>query len=278
MDLLEHEVVESALLGLLGVPIDMDRCPIDRRTTDRLDDGAVFCDRHQLIVFDDEEIAGAVEQGRNVRGEIGLTISEADHERADLANRHDLARFPHRHDDECIGAFGALYRAPHGRGEVVLIFLRDQVGQDFGVGLRCEDRPAGLQLLAQGLEVLDDPVVHNHELAGGIDVGMRIEITRFTVRCPTGVPDSHRTGQRLVLETSLEIDDLPLGFPHIDRPVGYRNTGRVVAPILEASQPIHDDGSRFARADIAHDSAHARYLLEVVDRRALRDDVPAHVG
>ena len=87
------------------------------------------------------------------------------------------------------------------------------------------------------------------------------------------VPASGSSSRRV-----LEIDDLPLGFPNIDRSVGYRNTSRVVAPVLETSQPIHDDGSRFVRADIAHDSTHTRYLLEVVDRRALRDDVPAHKG
>ena len=41
--------------GLLGIPVDVDWCSIDRFTTDRLDRGSVFCDRYQFIVLDELE-------------------------------------------------------------------------------------------------------------------------------------------------------------------------------------------------------------------------------
>ena len=66
----------------------------------------------------------------------------------------------------------------------------------------CEVRtaPPASRCLAQRLEVLDDPVVHNDELAGWVGVGMRVEITGYAVRRPTGVPNSYGPGQRFVLE------------------------------------------------------------------------------
>ena len=104
VDLLEHEVLVSALLGLLGVPRDVRDLPLDRRTVDRLDRRTVLGDHDQLVVLDDEEVAGVVQHCGYVRGEEGLPLAESHDERADLPHGDDLARLVLGHHDHRIGA------------------------------------------------------------------------------------------------------------------------------------------------------------------------------
>ena len=76
-----------------------------------------------------------------------------------------------------------------------------------------------------------------------IGVGMGVEIARLTVRRPPGVADADRPGQRLDLEQRVEVADLAFRLPDVDRAVGDGDPGRVVAPVLESSQPLERIGA-----------------------------------
>ena len=49
-------------------------------------------------------------------------------------------------DREGVGAVGALQGRAHGRREVAVVGLLDEVGDGLGVGLRVEDVAGGLEL------------------------------------------------------------------------------------------------------------------------------------
>ena len=80
-----------------------------------------------------------------------------------------------------------------------------------------------------------------------------------------------------VEQQRFEIGNLAFSLGDLDRPVADRYARRVVAPIFEALQPIHDDGGSFLRAYVAHDSAHERDLLENGPEGAA-ESIPASLG
>ena len=73
------------------------------------------------------------------------------------------------------------------RGVAVPIGPGDQVHGDLGVGVAGELHPVGLQLAAQRGEVLDDAVVHDRDLAGGVTMRVRIAVGGPAVGGPAGM-------------------------------------------------------------------------------------------
>jgi hypothetical protein len=58
--------------------------------------------------------------------------------------------------------------------EVTVVVLFDEVGDDLGVGFAPEGVPLLLEVLLEGIEVLDDPVVNHDQLPAAIRVWMSI--------------------------------------------------------------------------------------------------------
>ena len=65
-------------------------------------------------------------------------LPQPDDEWADPADGDDLARLMDRHDDEGVGAFGLADGLPHCFCQVAVVSIGNQMGEDLGVGLRCE--------------------------------------------------------------------------------------------------------------------------------------------
>ena len=115
----------------------------------------------------------------------------------------------------------ASAKAPRSRGSAALTastgrraalhLLADQVRDHFGVGLGDELGALGCQLVAQLAEILDDAVVHDRELVGG--VRMRVVLGRTAVGRPAGVADADGAQERLAGEALLEILELAFGAP-----------------------------------------------------------------
>lgn len=79
----------------------------------------------------------------------------------------------------------------------VLQVVVDEVGDDFGIGLRLEGVAQRTQLLALLLMVLDDAVVHQrHAMA---DMRMRVGLGDTTVGGPAGVADAQHRIEALCL-------------------------------------------------------------------------------
>ena len=127
---------------------------------------------------------------------------------------------------------------------------------DFGVGLGDEFGALGLQLAAQLDEILDDAVVHDRELFGGMR--MRIVLGRTAVGRPAGVADADSSQQRLAGEPLLQILELALGTPPRQHAVlQRRDARRIIAAVFEALERIDQLRRSWLLADDPDDAAHA---------------------
>src|SRR5262245_56799721 len=105
------------------------------------------------------------------------------------------------------------------------------MGDHFGVGLGSKLGTILLKLLAQLAEVLDDAVVHDREPVGR--VRMRVRFARPTMCRPAGMANADRAAQRLALELLLEVTQLALRSPPLERGAFERgHASRIVAAIF----------------------------------------------
>ena len=109
--------------------------------------------------------------------------------------------------------------------------------------------PVGEQALLQGVEVLDDAVVDEGELAVlATAVRVGVLVGRAAVRGPAGVADAgRRRRQRVRLELGREVGELARLLAGLDVvAVEQGDPGGVVAAVLEPGQALHDDVERRA--------------------------------
>eukprot|EP00966_Prymnesium_polylepis_P058243 1348716-Prymnesium_polylepis.1 len=170
--------------------------------------------------------------------------------------------------------------------------MRDQLR----VGVARHRVALALQLRAQVLEVLDDPVVHDTQRAVEGHVRVRVDVVRRAVRRPARVRNPERARDRRrhggggeVFDLAGGLDDLetvarsrrrrapPLELRHrrlrARADVGGRRLGaradrgtfdrlddgeasRVVAAVLEALQPGEQDLTRLRAAKVGYNAAH----------------------
>ena len=158
-----------------------------------------------------------------------------------------------------------MANAPVSRGSTVatasswrsaaLDFARDEVADDFGVGLALELAAFGDELIAERLEILDDAVVDQRDAAD--DVRVRVADRRRAMRRPARVRDSGASMQRLRRELSREIVELALR-PAADElaSIDRADAGQVIAAIFEPLEPIEQPLRDVALPDNPDNSAH----------------------
>ena len=262
VDLLEHEVGVSALLGHVEVPVNVR----DPGIFDDLAGGGVV--RHalgrelgQLAVVHDHHVARGVDHGDDVAGDVGALHALAHHQRGVLARGHDGARLVGGHDGQRIGAHQTLACGTNGGqqvGRAVAQRLLDQMRHHLGVGVAGEGMPRGLQLLAQVGEVLDDAVVHHGDAAVAAGVRMGISLARTAVGCPTRMSDAAGAFEVEMPQRVRQAGNLALAVHHLELAVLVDgHSGAVVAAILKARQALDQDALRRACARETDDSAHA---------------------
>ena len=78
----------------------------------------------------------------------------------------------------------------NGLGQIAVVGLLDEVRERLGVRVGSEDVAALAQAVAQLLEVLDDAVVDDRDLARAVGVGMGVEVIRPAVRRPARVGEA----------------------------------------------------------------------------------------
>ncbi len=205
------------------------------------------------------------EERRGVRSEEVIVRAEAHDQRAPRARTDDAARLAGRDHRDRVRALELRDGRLHGAQQVAApggVPVRvDEMRDHLGVGLRDELVAAGLQLVAQLLEVLDDAVVHHRDFAAG-SVRVRVVLGRCAVRRPARVRDARGAGQRPPVGLRREVGDAC----GADQPVERRRRAAdhaqprgVVAAILEPADAVDQDRDDVARADRADDAAHGRF-------------------
>ncbi len=124
-------------------------------------------------------------------------------------------------------------RKARARLEALREEMRRQHPHRLGVGVGPEHVAQRGELAAQGLEILDDAIVHDSDPVGGDRMG--IGLGRQAMRRPAGVPDADHPLYRLVIEPPGEVDELAFRSPAFDASVDQRpDSGRIVPAIFEA--------------------------------------------
>ena len=271
-DLLEHEVLVAALLGGRGVPVDVEPAVVDVRhggvAVEIGDPVAPGGDDHRLVLAQLDGLAGVFDERRDVGADEHLAVTHAEHQRGRPPRSHDRARLVGMGEHQGEMPFQAAQHGQHRRREIAGVptvgeLARHQVYRDLGVGVAGELHARELQLVTQRGVVLDDAVVYDRDLAGGIAVRVGVAIGRPAMRRPPGVPEPGRSAGAVdtgLVQRCFQVRHATRLATH-DEPtttVEKRDACRVVSPVLHAAQRIDDDLAGRALPDVADDSAHSQ--------------------
>ena len=118
-----------------------------------------------------------------------------------------------------------------------------------------------LELGAQRGEVLDDPVVHQRDPAGGAEVRVRVGVVGRAVGGPAGVPDAgRRRRQRVLRERLVEVRQLAGALLRGDLALVDQGDARgVVAAVLQPAETGDHHTLGLLRSDVPDDSTHGRH-------------------
>jgi hypothetical protein len=126
-------------------------------------------------------------------------------------------------------------------------FLVHQVRDHLGVGLAAEFGAARNQALTQFAEILDDAVMHDRDMFGGMRMG--VGLGRPAMCRPPCVADAGIAAERLALELLLQRDEFAFGAAALQHAMIERgDASRVIAAILETLERIDQMPGNRARS------------------------------
>ena len=195
--------------------------------------------------------------GQGVGSEIILPGAIADGQRSAHPRADDQIRMIAEKNGEGKGAGEARQDRCNRvlRRRATLHFACNKVTDDLGIGLALKRPPLRDQLIAQRLEILDDPVVDERHRPD--DVRVRIADRRRTVRRPARVGDTGNAVKRIGRQLAGEIVELALGPPALQRAaVNRADACRIIAAIFEPLQPVEQPLRNVAPSDDPDNSAH----------------------
>ena len=205
VNLLRHEVAVVALVDEKGRGERARDRPLDSLAVAVADGDAGPSDHGPVAVG---EIGDGVGEGRE-RDRIGahehLATAEAERERAALPRHdHQIVVAAENHGER-ERALEALQAVVHGAHRIVagLELARNEMGDDFGVGVAGEGRAVGDELVLQRAKILDDAVMDDRDQLG--HVRMRVRLDRLAVGGPAGMTDAGAALKRRPLDQLLEI-------------------------------------------------------------------------
>src|SRR5215471_18197254 len=151
----------------------------------------------------------------------------------------------------------------------VVEVLFNQVCDDFRIGFGGELVPFFHQFFLERKIILDDSVVHHHDLAGAIAMRMGIFFGRTSVRGPARVADSIGAIQWLQADGFFQVAQLAFSPPHLQglaaAIAGYGYAGRVVAAILQTAQAVQNYRYNPLFPNVTNNSAHKNSISYLVN-------------
>ena len=216
-DLLEHEVLEAALLDLVERPIDAADAFRDTARVEVEHLVAVLREHAHLAVVQVHDLSGVLQDRRGVARDVVLVVTEADEQRTAVPRADDLVGVAARDDGNPVRALNQVERVDHAVFERVAIHRRlDQMREHFRVRLGLEGVPLHLEHLSQRAEVLDNAVVDDGDLVLAVDLRMRVALVGRAVGCPARMGYAHRAVNRIAVHDRLEHRDLALGLARLE--------------------------------------------------------------
>ena len=265
VDFLHHEGVEAVLLGGLLVPVDGERAALGRGAVEVHDLVIIGRDRDGAVLAELDGVLGVGDEGGDVRTKEHAVLPDPDDQRGVAATGDDEPRCVNVGEQDGERTFQAAQDGERGGLDVpgvlaLVVFDGEQVGGDLGVRVGDQLDAAGLELVAQGGEVLDDAVVDDGGLAVEGEVRVRVDVVRAAVGGPAGVSQAGVAGQGVAtndVDAFDEVAELALGFFYADTfCVIDGDTGGIVSPVLHPPQCIEPDFQGLLLSYVSNDCAH----------------------
>ncbi len=265
VDFLEHEMLEAALFRHDRVPGDVLHLADDGLSVEVGELHAFGRDHGQVAVAQEEQVAGVIKNRGHVGGDEILVFAQTDYGRRAIAGGHDLVGLIDRDYRQRENAGQLAHRladALFERGAMSVRRLQKiffhQVSDHFGVGLSGELVAFFDELALQRNIVLDDAVVHDHDSSGAIAMRVGVFFRGTAVRGPAGVADAVGAIERLEADDFFQVAQLALGPANLQTLAiaAHRDSGGIIAAILQPSEALDDDRYDPLLANVAHDAAH----------------------
>ena len=168
----------------------------------------------------------------------------------DAVGAFDLARGGEDGLGDALGSDAAVF------GERLVQVIADEVGENLGVRLGQETMSMPLEAVPEGGVVLDDAIMHHRNLAGLVEVRMRVDVAGQAVRGPAGVA-AQRPADRFRLERLRQSLDAPDLFAQLEHPVGQgADACGVVAAIFQPAEALNEQRFCFLFANVSNNATH----------------------
>ena len=268
IDLLEHEVVVTALFRGVHIPVDVTVLLVDGPAALVVDTDTLRRDDSQLAVIHIYHVTGVPQQRRHIRGQEVLPPAAAQQQRRILSCGDDPVRRVGAQDTQRIGSLHPGEHLVHRLEHIAALAVIP--GQQLGHHLRIRlghERAALLdQLLLQPGEILDDPVVHHGELSIAADLRMGVHLIGLAVSSPPGVADAHCPRQiRPAVGQRLQRRKTPRRLAYLKGvSAADRDTGGVIAPVLQAAQSIQQQRRSLLLSNVSYDTTHISKILRSI--------------
>src|SRR5215472_12672206 len=137
--------------------------------------------------------------------------------------------------------------------------MRRQDRHRLGVGVGAEGIAEPFELAPQGLEILNDAIVHDGNPVGGDRMG--VGLGRQAVGRPAGMPNADHPLHGFAVEPPGEVDELAFGASALDPAVDQGgDAGRIIAAVFETAQPLQQPRCNRILGDDADNPAHQFFL------------------
>ena len=262
IDFLEHEVFEAAFFSRFGIPVDFKDFLGNGFAFEVRDPDIIFHDDGDFPIIHDIRLAGIAEDGRDIRGDVVFALAETDDERIILLAANDLIRFKFAHEDQRIRTAQTAQDFADRAGEIPVVHVGAQVGDDFRIRFRLEVIPFLEEFFLQFHVVFDDAVVDDGEITFFIRMGMGVDIRRTAMSCPTGMADADRADDRMSLYGFSQVDQTACLFADSNGAVMIDgDTGRIITAVFQLCQTIHQKICCFSVSDVTYNTTHSYILL-----------------
>ena len=147
----------------------------------------------------------------------------------------------------------------HRRMLIFLIVIIDQLDRNLCIRIRIEVISLVLQLFPEFLVILNNSIVDTNYIPVIAAVRMRVQLTRFPVSCPTGMPDSTCSVHcssiirlfRKNAQATFRLYDLHLFFA-----VTHCKSRRIIPAILQLCESIQQHRCRLSMSSKSNNSTH----------------------
>ena len=263
----EHVVRVALFFGGGDVPFDRLDFAFDVFTGQIGDDDRGSADLCDVAVFEEDGLSGVCEDGREVACGKIFAFADGDEQWTLISCGDEFVGKIRAQRDDRIGTAHAAQCHADGACKIMrgVVTVRNEVGDDFGIGFGYELVSVRSEFFAQVEKVFDDSVVYDCEFSKALWVC--IGLAGATVGCPACVADACSSAHGVVFESFDEVFEFSMGPAAVD--VAFmtdRDSGRIVSTVGESAQTGQKDGHAVARADISDNSTHDVVVLQVCGR------------